>query len=1016
MQKADVAILTFTEEEFPIILTHFPYRKTETGRREYHFGTVALNRDVVRFALTRSERGNAAAALAISETIEDLDPLWILVVGTAGGKPTKDYTLGDVIVSTYIYDLCQQKVRQGGKRQYDPEGGPLERSASNVVQNLDAKKSILGKWNLRKAIGSLRPGLDPEKAPTYGNPEWEAKVRESLNFHFGSDNSRRRPKYCCGKILSTDWMVQDTELMAIWLDNYQRVDAVETESAGAYKAVRKLKKTYPFLTIRGVSDIVGLGPERDRAWVDYACHTAASFARALIGVLPIRSQPVDLSPNVFTLRQWQQHLHWSQKGVDETGSNLVDTQLIRQITDDLVKNASTAPKHYLVSGRIASGKTSCAERIGELFLQHENHTVFVLPLSRRFPGEEGWTRADSCRSLNEHLKDSPSPRAPTLLLIDDAHEAENVGGPNWTWQLDEKPKSYSILVTTRPGVEEAVMLRLKHNWGITPIVVSTEPDETALQLIQARLANVVIPTGRTQEGCSEHFYEEFEAAGQDLFFLSNIINGWIKDTSRAVDSNLAYLKLRDALDSLCEEITGDDTKQSQYALLAIWLLGGVDISTPKTFVEADIGISPRTKTWERWFAAKEITSDPTSLNCYRSARHPAWGRLVGRALEESGDFRAIAQGLRKHLIEQFAMRDTRIKKVASERMPRALACLLIHVLLSKLVEIEKLAFYCGAIYGNVFFIEAASAYIEIIALDDLTKSEVYLSLATICRRYSNPEDVSGRGAMLNKGEQWLHETVKLREKTFGDTLDSDPKGGWIRYEQGYFAFLRSDFIEAKRLFGASKELEIQQSAKRLWYAAQSCNLEAECTAYAGSYEEALALLDKASDLLDLAAKHTAGQSTDVGTTQRFHGNLHACRCYVYLYGGETDRAEKEISKFVESYKAAGIEHRYAESMLRARIHLQRNEWGLAQMVILPVIKSRQAMQHAETAEMAYRIFGDALLGLDRIKEAKEAYERGMPDPRSGRAVLDFAQTLIKKRLDKLDLGLQGEIVLKGEIL
>jgi nucleoside phosphorylase len=58
------------------------------------------------------------------------------------------------------------------------------------------------------------------------------------------------------------------------------VVAIEMELAGVYRASRRAHKTYPVVSIRGVSDIVGL--KRDEAWTQYACEVAAAYASAFI--------------------------------------------------------------------------------------------------------------------------------------------------------------------------------------------------------------------------------------------------------------------------------------------------------------------------------------------------------------------------------------------------------------------------------------------------------------------------------------------------------------------------------------------------------------------------------------------------------------------------------------------------------------------------------------------------------------------------------------------------------------
>jgi nucleoside phosphorylase len=55
---------------------------------------------------------------------------------------------------------------------------------------------------------------------------------------------------------------------------------VEMEAAGIYRAARSGDKEYPFLAIRGISDIIGL--KRHQDWTAYACHSTAAFALAFV--------------------------------------------------------------------------------------------------------------------------------------------------------------------------------------------------------------------------------------------------------------------------------------------------------------------------------------------------------------------------------------------------------------------------------------------------------------------------------------------------------------------------------------------------------------------------------------------------------------------------------------------------------------------------------------------------------------------------------------------------------------
>jgi nucleoside phosphorylase len=52
------------------------------------------------------------------------------------------------------------------------------------------------------------------------------------------------------------------------------------ESPGVFEAARSIEGDVPIVVIRGLSDVVGF--KRDPAWTLYACHAAASLAKASI--------------------------------------------------------------------------------------------------------------------------------------------------------------------------------------------------------------------------------------------------------------------------------------------------------------------------------------------------------------------------------------------------------------------------------------------------------------------------------------------------------------------------------------------------------------------------------------------------------------------------------------------------------------------------------------------------------------------------------------------------------------
>src|SRR5262249_29039291 len=98
----DIGILTIRDDEFASVLKAFPddpdiYR----GRhREYALRTADAGQGArYRIAILRQiEQGNGEAQEAARDLFDDLHPSLILVVGIAGGVPSDDITLGDIVL------------------------------------------------------------------------------------------------------------------------------------------------------------------------------------------------------------------------------------------------------------------------------------------------------------------------------------------------------------------------------------------------------------------------------------------------------------------------------------------------------------------------------------------------------------------------------------------------------------------------------------------------------------------------------------------------------------------------------------------------------------------------------------------------------------------------------------------------------------------------------------------------------------------------------------------------------
>jgi nucleoside phosphorylase len=278
----DVGIITIREDEHNAVLQRFPEPiRTVTLQRRYRLRRLPLaSGDALTVAVVRcAEQGNGEAHEAARDLIEDLAPAWILVVGIAGGVPANEFSLGDVVVSTRIVDFSVEAVLKDHSREHALAGGPLHPAAGRLAADISAMvhDGELGAWSTETSISKPRPPVVIEGARFYGDDAWKENVREKIARHFDGKPARA-PLVTTGAVASSDRLIKEAEILAVWLKVARQVQVVEMESAGVYRAAHG--KQVPFLAIRGISDVVGF--ERHADWIEYACHTAAAFTRAFL--------------------------------------------------------------------------------------------------------------------------------------------------------------------------------------------------------------------------------------------------------------------------------------------------------------------------------------------------------------------------------------------------------------------------------------------------------------------------------------------------------------------------------------------------------------------------------------------------------------------------------------------------------------------------------------------------------------------------------------------------------------
>lgn len=282
----DFGMITIRDDEHRAVLARFPKAGIIDGNRQYMLSEIDIadSDDKYKVAIVRlPEMGETEALNATRDMIEDLDPSWIVLVGIAGGVPSTDFTLGDVLIATRLVDFCVEEVSLSGSR-YDSYGGAMHPIIRNYVSNLAAREDEIIGWNSLERINYPQPVIDISDGKYYEeqgiDEKWKAKVKKTLVKHFGNQPSERTPKFMIATTASSDRLIKDPRILQVWQTTGRKILLVEMELAGVYKGARRLDKEYPILAVRGISDIVGF--ERDDNWTEYACNTAASLAYFLL--------------------------------------------------------------------------------------------------------------------------------------------------------------------------------------------------------------------------------------------------------------------------------------------------------------------------------------------------------------------------------------------------------------------------------------------------------------------------------------------------------------------------------------------------------------------------------------------------------------------------------------------------------------------------------------------------------------------------------------------------------------
>jgi nucleoside phosphorylase/tetratricopeptide (TPR) repeat protein len=286
----DIGIITVRPDEYTALLDQFPDRESINGRKFYEICRCPVDgRGEAKIAIVRClEQAQGSAQEYATALIEDFNPDWLLVVGIAGGVPDDDFSLGDVLLASRIYDMSVYAAIAGdhqSHREWAPSGGSVHPAVEKILSALPGWEAKFKGWNSEVSIRGRKPVCAvPDDLQNshkfYGSQAHREKAYRSLKRHFPDDGTTKQPVVAIAPVATANALVKDDELLREWKAAARSFGFIEMEAGGVYRAARRHDGEIPVLIIRGLSDIVGFG--RQSEWTDYARLTAAAFTAAFV--------------------------------------------------------------------------------------------------------------------------------------------------------------------------------------------------------------------------------------------------------------------------------------------------------------------------------------------------------------------------------------------------------------------------------------------------------------------------------------------------------------------------------------------------------------------------------------------------------------------------------------------------------------------------------------------------------------------------------------------------------------
>lgn len=271
--KVRFAIVTIKPEEEEAVHKKFPPEHSIKGQRWYHLSRVktAIGETIFVANVRLPRQGNLEAQIVVGQTIDDLAPACVLLVGIGGASPFGDAVLGDVVFGSYVHDLTVALDNADGTKEFAGEGGPMDESLVEAVTHL--RPALQGAPPVGGAPTVDLAGIEF----TTEDEQLNKKIKKRLVERFSSgETGGPGTRVFIGPIMSSDMLMKNPVVARQWCDTRRDALAIDMELAGAYRAARSGTRQSGLLAVRAISDIVG--HRKAEGWVRHACIVAAEYA------------------------------------------------------------------------------------------------------------------------------------------------------------------------------------------------------------------------------------------------------------------------------------------------------------------------------------------------------------------------------------------------------------------------------------------------------------------------------------------------------------------------------------------------------------------------------------------------------------------------------------------------------------------------------------------------------------------------------------------------------------------